>query len=140
MEPWLITLIFAGATALVSLIIKDVYVFIKKSSKKAIEKEKEKRKEALREVLQESWGPLQKNIDLLMEGTKAMLRNSLLENYRSCRRRGYRTKEDCENFLDMYEVYISLGGNSFIQHNVKMWFDEIPTESIYKNDQKVKGD
>lgn len=78
---------------------------------------------------------VKESIDLIKKGSRASLRNDLLAAYYSCKKRGYKTFEEAQNFDRMYNAYVALGGNSFIKDTIKPEFDNIKlrTEDIKKN-------
>lgn len=79
----------------------------------------------------EQIAPLANQMNLIATGTQATLRNDLLNCYYDCKKKGYRTAEDIQNFADMYAAYRALKGNSFIEQIAKI-FTHIPTETDYK--------
>lgn len=144
-----------GVGTLTSLFWKDQ--FEKKKEKRLANTEeakqaaKDERLAEMREVTTECWNKVDERLQIIEkeikiqkdqieinnEGTQAGLRNSLLNAYYCTARKGYRTRYDTENFRAMYEAYTKLGGNSFIQHDVAKWFDEIPSKESF---EKEKGE
>ena len=133
-------IVAAVAGAVLSAIFVDIYVKIKATSKKAKERKRHEEEEEFREIITESLDkslqPIEteisnvakevetvkndvqtiknKDIDLLKTANCDSLRNQLLAVYRHCKKQGYRTEQDVENFEYMYRSYKALGGNSFI--------------------------
>jgi len=75
---------------------------------------------------------------LLSKANRASLRNDLLTLYHECFDRGYTTDYDRENFLRMYTAYKAIGGNSFIETDIKPKFDNIMIKEKY-DDQKLEA-
>lgn len=73
----------------------------------------------------ETLADVQKSVSLANEGTLASLRNDLLNVYYQCRTKGYKTRNDAENFRDLYKAYTALNGNSFIEHDILPAFDQL---------------
>ena len=77
-------------------------------------------------------------LELVSNGTQAGLRNDILTCYYTCFHKGFKTKDDAENFNDMYEAYHSLGGNSFIDKDVVPSFVNLPLQpNDYKPSRKT---
>ena len=51
----------------------------------------------------------------MKEGMKAILHDSLLRSYHACKRQGYATSDDRDNFEQMYNQYHALGGNGVMK-------------------------
>lgn len=150
---WYEWVMMFGGTGLVGLIIADIYLFFKMRGKKAIDKHKEEKEleqrkliaEVVKEVMAPSCGNLQiikdelvevkreideiktEDIKILKAANRDSLRNQLLNHWRQCKQKGYRTTEDIRNFEYMYESYTKLKGNSFILDIAKQ-FDELDTK------------
>ena len=60
-------------------------------------------------------------------GLRAILRDRLLQCFHSCRRQGYATSDDRQNFENMYVQYHSLGGNG-VMDDVRQKFFALPLE------------
>ena len=60
-------------------------------------------------------------------GMQAILRDRLLQCFRICRRQGYATSDDRQNFENMYIQYHSLGGNG-VMDDVRRKFFALPLE------------
>ena len=52
-------------------------------------------------------------------GVQALLRNSLQQLYRECKRRGWATQSDRQNFENMYKQYHNLGANGVMDDTRK---------------------
>ena len=52
----------------------------------------------------------------LEKGMMLLLRAKLIEYHKEWTERGYITTHGIQNFLEMYEVYHSLGGNGMVTH------------------------
>ena len=70
------------------------------------------------------------------EAAIAGLRNDILNVYYQCAKKGFRSKNDSENFWDLYRPYHKLGGNSFIDSDVIKWFEELPSKEVYLKEQE----
>lgn len=128
-----------GLGTLTSLLWKDLINKRKANSVERKAQEKEERIEEMRTVTDECWDKVEKRLKAIevelklnSTGTQAGLRNHLLNVYYDCVKKGYRTKNDSENFRDMYAAYHDLGGNSFIENDVLRWFEEIPSKEEYQ--------
>ena len=135
-----------GVGTIMQLFWKDRHEKRKQNSEEVKEQEKKERQEEIREVIKEEITPLRKEVkdiqqqlEINKEGTKAGLRNDLLNSYYSCSKKGYRTNEDIMNWEDMTEAYYNLGGNSFIVEIDKI-INSIDSEEKYlaKKKQKAK--
>lgn len=117
----------------------------KAKSEQAQQEAKKVRQDETREVFTECITPLSHRMDVIENvladmkesqdaqrtGIQASLRNDILSAYYDCARKGYRTKDDSENFWDMYNAYHQLGGNSFIDKDVTGWFRELPSKEEF---------
>ena len=63
----------------------------------------------------------------LKNGMQAILRDRLLQCFQYCRRQGYATSDDRQNFENMYVQYHSLGGNG-VMDDVRQKFFDLPME------------
>lgn len=98
----------------------------------------EKLTETLNNTIQEAIKPLTEKIDGLdkklaatAEGTLATLRNDILTCYYRCREKGYRNDYDYQNIHDLYEAYVALDGNSFVE-DIMNRFDNLPVKEEIK--------
>lgn len=126
MPGWLIAFMSTCLTAFAGVLVKDIWSAVKKNGKKHKERLAQEQKDNLRAVIKEENKPLEERLNslenkvgLIGNGTETSLRNALLAFYRECAKKGYRTEIDTENFTHMYDDYCALGGNSFIQKDVK---------------------
>lgn len=55
-----------------------------------------------------------KDRDANSKGTMLLLRVQLIEYHEKWTERGYITKHELENFIEMYDAYHSLGGNGMV--------------------------
>lgn len=74
---------------------------------------------------------LKENTIQMKKANRASLRNALLNAWYQSQRRGYTTEYERENFLRMYNAYTAIGGNSFIQSDIKPKFDALPSKTEY---------
>ena len=58
---------------------------------------------------------------------QAILRDRLLQCFQYCRRQGYATSDDRQNFENMYIQYHALGGNG-VMDDVRQKFFDLPLE------------
>lgn len=105
------------------------------------EKQRVERKNDLVDVVQNQLVPVINKIDDLAvkvekteDGTLASLRNDILTSYYRCSETGYRGDWDYENIHHLYEAYVNLHGNSFVQDVIKR-FDALPTKEAYIQNQ-----
>ena len=61
----------------------------------------------------------------LKNGMQAILRDRLLQCFHCCRRQGYATSDDRQNFENIYVQYHSLGGNG-VMDDVRQKFFALP--------------
>ncbi len=66
-------------------------------------------------------------IEYLKLGIQALLRDRLLESYKACKKRGWISIQDKENFNNMYCQYHSLGQNG-VMDGVYKEVMSLPTE------------
>lgn len=132
-----------GVGTLATLFWKERWEHRKEKTEQALAEKKKRKQEEMREVIRQENLPLldrlaavERLLSIDCEGTQAGLRNDLLDVYYKCAQKGFRTRYDSENFRDMYVAYVKLGGNSFIQHDVKTWFEEIPSKENFERDHK----
>lgn len=132
-----------GVGTLATLFWKDAHEKHKAKTDKALAEEKKRKQEEMREVIKQENAPLldrlskvESLLSIDCEGTQAGLRNDLLNTYYNCASKGFKTRYDAENFRDMYVAYTKLGGNSFIQNDVKTWFEELPAKEVYEREHK----
>ena len=142
--PLIISILsFLGVGTFFSLIWKDLYRSkqekLRENSEAQQLKKKLERQTEFREVIKEELKPIKVEITDLKEevadikkdtvmtnhGTLAGLRCDILKVYYDCNRKGYKTKNDAENFRDLCEAYEELGGNSFIKHDIIPAFDKL---------------
>jgi hypothetical protein len=129
---------------LIGLVWKELIDKRKENSEERKKKRKEEFQENVREVIRAENEPIKKSINemnnkvgLVSEGTLCSLRNDIKDCYYDCVEKGYRNDYDFQNIHDLYEAYISLGGNSFISDIMKR-FDKIPSKDEYKKMQEEK--
>jgi hypothetical protein len=58
---------------------------------------------------------------------QAILRDRLLQSFQFCKRQGFATSDDRQNFENMYVQYHSLGGNG-VMEDVRQKFFDLPME------------
>lgn len=137
---------FLGFGAVIQMFLKDKHDKRIQNSKEVKELKKKERqdeiKEVITEVVKEELDPLKEEVRVIKEqieygkeGTKASLRNDLLNCYYDCSKKGFRTNEDIMNWQAMLSAYYNLGGNSFIVQIDKI-FNTIDTEDVYKEKKK----
>lgn len=121
MPVWLTILLgVLGGTGLIGLIVKDIYSWVKGSTKKAVERTKLQKQEEMREVIQQELAPLEERMRKIEENTKKSLEADILVlrcNIKIIRDRAKRAKVlDVGDKLtadQLYERYKDLGGNEF---------------------------
>jgi len=110
--------------------------------KKLEEMQHEAYKKELREIVNELVQPLNVKLDNLntvvvkiSNGTLDALRDRILSTYYKCVEKGYRAQYDFENIHHMYDDYIALHGNSFVDDVIRK-FDNLLSEEEYKAKRK----
>ena len=63
----------------------------------------------------------------MKNGMQAILRDRLLQCFQYCRRQGYATSDDRQNFENMYIQYHALGGNG-VMEDVRQKFFALPLQ------------
>ena len=58
---------------------------------------------------------------------QAILRDRLLQSFQFCKRQGFATSDDRQNFENMYVQYHSLGGNG-VMDDVRQKFFDLPMD------------
>ena len=59
---------------------------------------------------------------------QAILRDRLLQSFQYCKRQGFATSDDRQNFENMYVQYHSLGGNG-VMEDVRQKFFALPMDN-----------
>ena len=156
---WVVTLISVGLSAVVSGVVGylikrsfDKY-FQKKDREEADQKAQEaelrkfrdeqtrnQRREDLNEILSKRIDPINQKLDVLSNGTLSSLRNDILTCYYRCREKGYRGNWDYTNIHDLYDAYVDLDGNSFVEDLMNR-FDSLPAkeEVVKEVPRKTSG-
>lgn len=159
--PWytLVSLILTALSipTIFGLWWKDLHERRKQNSAESKRKRKEEERNNLREIIRSETSELtnelkqiNKKIDKISDGTLSTLRNDILTYYYKCVDKGYRNDYDYTNIHDLYEAYVGLNGNSFVE-DVMHRFDALPTKEEYmglidnanivnKNTRVKKGD
>ena len=121
-----------------SLFWKDAHDKKVQNSEKKKAEIKRERQEEIKSVLDETLAPIiekQDKIDhslqLIEDGTRCTLRDTLLKAYKSCSQQLYRTTEETQNWEKLYMAYHRLNGNSFID-DLKVQFEAIDTYEEFK--------
>jgi hypothetical protein len=93
-------------------------------------------------VLDDKLKPIKEDIKLIKQqiqdlekGELSSLRADLVQSFNLVVSKGYRTINDTQSWLSMYESYKGLGGNSFIDR-LKGDFESLPTEMEYLNNKQ----
>lgn len=133
MNNILLTVLISIATCLIGLIVSDIYVHIKKTSKKVIDIHNKEQEDKVKALIQETMkgsltnitseiddikhdvSAIYKNdIPTLRLASQASLRDQLTNMFIRCQAQGFRTMRDTENAEHMFTSYKNLGGNSYI--------------------------
>lgn len=69
---------------------------------------------------------LVKEINAIKLGTQATLRNSLLQEYDRCVKKGFASIDEADNFENLWMNYHDLGQNG-VMDNIRMKFMTLPT-------------
>lgn len=157
METWLSSLLTAGGSAVITITL-TLWItrvlnkqFQKKDSECAFLEDQrvEEQIKIIKEVVKEELKTVKTDLNTLMdsmnsieEGTLSSLRNDILTCYYRCVEKGYRNDYDYNNIHDMYDAYVRLKGNSFIQ-DVIIRFNNLPSKEATvqiekKAEKKIK--
>lgn len=140
--PWWATLIITAVTGTITWIISNALNALKQRSLKYKGMKKKEYEDMVSDIankvvagafqpLEQEINTIKQDISKLKEGTQASLRNDLLKTYNHCNRQGYKTKEEMQDFVDMFDAYRKLDGNSFIIELNKE-FKNIPLKNTFK--------
>lgn len=148
MSDTLLTFLISGITALIGLIIGDVYTRIKKNGKKARERKKKEHEEEIRKILKEEVTPLKEKIteannrikeiqdndlDILKKANRDSLRYQLYRIYDTCI--FYTTADSRYSEKELFDSYRKLDGN----HDCQLRHDKfisLPHEEEYNYKNK----
>ena len=118
MPEWLQIFLAVGGSALIGLVVADIYKAIKKNSAKYREAQKRERQESYREVLKQELEPVKEDVAELKKdmqdtksGIQAELRHDIRNASRRCIKQGYKTTDDLEEVTSMHIQYENLGSN-----------------------------
>lgn len=148
MPTWLTIILALGGSALISLVVKDFYCFIKAGSKKGKARIKQGKQDEMREVVKSELEPIdqkitkiEKNLSTNTDGTVTLLRDRMKCSLNYCHKQGYASATDRANWHEMYNTYRELGGNHFREY-VDEWkneMDALPTkEEFYREHPEEK--
>ncbi len=135
-------IITAAVTGTITWIVSNALNTLKQRSLKYKGMKKKEYEEMVtdiaKKVAAEAFQPLEQKISVieqdiskLKEGTQASLRNDLLKTYNHCSGQGYKTKEEMQDFVDMFDAYRKLDGNTFIIE-MNEEFKNIPLKDTFK--------
>lgn len=118
MPEWLQILLALGGSALIGLIVADVYRVVKRSGKKykdAIRAERQDDiKQAIAPELEEikrEQSTILKDLQATKNGIQAELRHDIRNACRRCVAQGFKTTDDLEEVAAMHLQYEKLGSN-----------------------------
>lgn len=140
MPVWLTILLSCGGSALIGLLIKDLYEFFKKKSKKAQERLRKDRKELYKEAAEEVVKPLEQKLDTLenkinrvednlmltREGMQSELRHDIRNSCRRCIAQGYRTEDDIQEIDALHTSYEKVGITNGLTNTLYDNFKQLP--------------
>ena len=130
-------LCLVGLPTLSTLIVTGTYNLVVNGSKKTRQRRKEQEIENLKDLfdffitpVEEKLDAVSKEVKKVSSGSLASLRNDLLDCYNKCEQKGYRTMDDTKTFKEMFDAYISLGGNDIIEEDVEPSFHNLQLLSL----------
>ena len=127
-----------GVGTIIPMLVKE---HLARKKEQSTERQKELKQERLEEIktsISAEVSPMKTQLDKIVSGTKATLRNDLMECYYMCKEKGYRTEDDTQNFTSMHKAYHDLGGNSFIDKDIApMFFEHVPLKNLEKDSQRI---
>lgn len=125
-------LCLVGIPTLSTLVVTYCFNKIVHGTESAKRKRATEDKANLKELFDEFITPMNEtlnevsdNIKLVASGALASLRNDLLECFYSCKEKGYRNQDDTKAFKEMFDAYISLGGNDIIENDIEPAFHSL---------------
>ena len=135
--PIVSILTLLGLGTVTKLYWEDKHKKKQNETEEAKKRQKAERRKEIIDAVSETMGPcskeirdsiqnIEKRLDRTEKCDQASLRNSLMSVYYACKEKGYRTEDDSKNYREMHEAYNEIGGNSFIDSDVSVWFDKIP--------------
>ena len=134
---------FLGLSAFLSEIWKIKIAEKKRNSDENKKQELKKTENSIRQIVREELSEIHEKIKMIEDSVslnkkadQALLRNRLYILYRQCHEKGFRTNEETVNWLNMYNIYHSLGSNG-VMDNVKDDFFRISTD-IQFDEEKGK--
>lgn len=152
MPVWLTIILSLGGSALIGLVVTDIYKAIKAKSKKHIEATKREKQEEMREVLTEELNPLKSelkdikgDLEFVKDGLQKDLYVDLKNIYVALQKKGFATLEEKRDYNYLYNAYHNLGQNGIADgmHDKIMHMPEMKKTSIHKNvkvSEKSEGD
>jgi len=80
---------------------------------------------------------VEEDLHKVKNGTVDTLRDRILSSYYKCAKKGFYTQYEFENIHHMYDDYVELHGNSFVEKCIKD-FDSLDSEEKFMAKQKAK--
>lgn len=103
---------------------------------------KKEKQDEMREVVREEIAPIKKELKDLSESNilerealQASLRDRLYSIYRVCAMRGYTSKEDRDNFENIYKSYHKIFENGVMEDTHKRFFAIVSEEEFFAHNQ-----
>ncbi len=127
-----------SVSSIFGLIWKSVHEKVVRKYEHLNELKNNEQEESLRKIIREETKELTEKVDsvsdkinVINEGVVCTLRNDILNCYHECCSKGYRDERDYSNIHHLYDCYVKLGGNSFVEGLIKE-FDALPSEDLFK--------
>lgn len=139
LPAWLQIILALGGSALIGLVITDIYKGIKSKSKKHLDIAKQQKQEEMREVLQQELAPvkseiteIKEDVSLVKNGLQKDLYIDLVNIYKQYRKKGFATLDEKRDYDSLYQSYHSLGQNGIADgmHKYIMGMPEIKKKTI----------
>lgn len=149
MPIWLQIVLGLGGSALIGLVVADIYKMIKSKSKKHLEAVKKEKQDEMREVIQQELTPVKEELkdvkeDLskVKEGLQKDLYVDLVNIYNEHKKKNFATLEEKRDYDALYKSYHNLGQNGIADgmHDYVIHMSEskpIKKKSSTKKKQKL---
>ena len=131
-----------GFGTIFKIIITESHEKKKAQSAEAKAIAKKEKQDEMREVVREEIAPIKKELKDLSESNilerealQASLRDRLYSIYRVCAMRGYTSKEDRDNFENIYKSYHKIFENGVMEDTHKRFFAIASEEEFFAHNQ-----
>ena len=133
MPVWLQILLALGGSALIGLVVKDIYESIKTNSKKHQELVKKEKQNEMREVIQEENASIKdelkdvkEDLSLVKDGLQKDLYGDLVRIYSEYKDKKFATIEEKRDYDALYRSYHNLGQNGVADGMHKYVMETLP--------------